>query len=57
MRCVLWITRHTKNSKRYLIDIGYTDEAKGMDNNSVEIKEIIHEQSPEIAQGVDADNF
>ena len=42
--------------KDTLSDIGYTDEAKGMDNNSVEIKEIIHEQSPEIAQGVDADN-
>ena len=43
--------------KDTLSDIGYTDEAKGMDNNSVEIKEIIHEQSPEIAQGVDADNI
>ena len=42
--------------KNTLSDIGYTDEAKGMDNNSVEIREIIHEQSPEIAQGVDADN-
>ena len=42
--------------KDTLSDIGYTDEAKGMNNNSVEIKEIIHEQSPEIAQGVDADN-
>ncbi len=43
--------------KDTLSDIGYTDEAKGMDNNSVEIKEIIHEQSQEIAQGVDADNI
>ena len=43
--------------KDTLSDIGYTDEAKGMDNNSVEIKEIIHEQSSEIAQGVDADNI
>jgi len=42
--------------KETLSDIGYTDEAKGMDNNSVEIKEIIHEQSPEIAQGVDSDD-
>ena len=33
-----------------LMDIGYTDEAKGMDNNSVEVRAIIHEQSPEIAQ-------
>ena len=40
-----------------LSDIGYTDEAKGMDNNSVEVREIIHEQSPEIAQGVDSDNL
>ena len=43
--------------KETLEDIGYTDEAKGMDNNSVEIKEIIHEQSPEIAQGVDSKNI
>lgn len=42
--------------KDTLSDIGYIDEAIGMDNNSIEIKEIIHEQSPEIAQGVDADN-
>ena len=28
-----------------------------MDNNSVEIKEIIHEQSPEIAQGVDSEDI
>ena len=42
--------------KDTLSDIGYNDEARGMDNNSVEIKEIIHEQSSEIAQGVDADN-
>ena len=39
-----------------LSDIGYTDEAKGMDNNSVEVREIIHEQSPEIAQGVDSED-
>ena len=39
-----------------LSDIGYTDEAKGMDNNSVEVREVIHEQSPEIAQGVDSDD-
>ena len=43
--------------KNTLSDIGYTDEAKGMDNNSVEIKEIIHEQSPEIAQGVDSEDI
>jgi len=40
-----------------LSDIGYTDEAKGMDNNSVDIRAIIHEQSPEIAQGVDSDDI
>ena len=43
--------------KNTLSDIGYTDEARGMDNNSVEIKEIIHEQSPEIAQGVDSEDI
>ena len=42
--------------KETLLDIGYTDEAKGMDNNSVEVCAIIHEQSPEIAQGVDSDD-
>ena len=46
----------SKIVKDTLSDIGYNDEARGMDNNSVEIREIIHEQSPEIAQGVDADN-
>ena len=43
--------------KETLLDIGYTDEAKGMDNNSVEVRAIIHEQSPEIAQGVDSDDL
>ena len=43
--------------KEILLDIGYTDEAKGMDNNSVEVRAIIHEQSPEIAQGVDSDDL
>ena len=43
--------------KTTLKDIGYTDEAKGMDSNNVEIRSIIHEQSPEIAQGVDSDDF
>jgi S-adenosylmethionine synthetase len=28
-----------------------------MDNNSVEVRAIIHEQSPEIAQGVDSDDI
>lgn len=43
--------------KETLLDIGYTDEAKGMDNDSVEVRAIIHEQSPEIAQGVDSDDL
>ena len=43
--------------KETLLDIGYTDEAKGMDNNSLEVRAIIPEQSPEIAQGVDADDL
>ena len=43
--------------KETLLDIGYTDEAKGMDNNSGEVRAIIHEQSPEIAQGVDSDDL
>ena len=43
--------------KETLLDIGYTDESKGMDNNSVEVRAIIHEQSPEIAQGVDSDDL
>jgi S-adenosylmethionine synthetase len=43
--------------KETLSDIGYTDEAKGMDNKSVEVRAIINEQSPEIAQGVDADDL
>ena len=42
--------------RKTLSDIGYTDEARGMDNNSVEVREIIHEQSPEIAQGVDSED-
>ena len=42
--------------KETLSDIGYTDEAKGMDNDRVEVRAIIHEQSPEIAQGVDSDD-
>ena len=43
--------------KETLLDIGYTDEAKGMDKDSVEVRAIIHEQSPEIAQGVDSDDL
>ena len=42
--------------KTTLEDIGYTDEARGMDSDNIEIRSIIHEQSPEIAQGVDSDD-
>jgi S-adenosylmethionine synthetase len=34
-------------------DIGYDDEALGFDAASVEVKVVIHEQSSDIAQGVD----
>ena len=43
--------------KTTLEDIGYTDEARGMDSDNIEIRSIIHEQSPEIAQGVDSDDL
>ncbi len=39
--------------KNTLQDIGYTDEASGMDGKAVEILVKIQEQSSEIAQGVD----
>ena len=42
--------------KDTLADIGYTDDARGMDNAAVEVRAILHEQSPEIAQGVDAED-
>ena len=43
--------------KDTLVKIGYTDEAYGMDSANVEVKAILHEQSLEIAQGVDAENM
>ena len=43
--------------KDTLVNIGYTDEAYGMDSANVEVKAILHEQSLEIAQGVDAENM
>ncbi|HDY75773.1 MAG TPA: methionine adenosyltransferase, partial [Candidatus Marinimicrobia bacterium] len=39
--------------KEVLMDIGYTDEAYGMDNEEVKVITSIHAQSPEISQGVD----
>jgi len=42
--------------KDTLADIGYTDDARGMDNATVEVRAILNEQSPEIAQGVDAED-
>ncbi len=40
--------------KQTLNDIGYVDLAYGMDSESVKVISSIHQQSPEIAQGVDA---
>ncbi|NOZ04330.1 MAG: methionine adenosyltransferase [FCB group bacterium] len=40
--------------KDTLRQIGYTDVAYGMEDESVKVITSIHEQSPEIAQGVDA---
>ena len=40
--------------KDTLAGIGYTDDAYGMNSADVEVRAILHEQSPEIAQGVDA---
>ncbi|MEE2765689.1 MAG: methionine adenosyltransferase [Candidatus Neomarinimicrobiota bacterium] len=40
--------------KDTLAGIGYTDDAYGMNSAAVEVRAILHEQSPEIAQGVDA---
>lgn len=39
--------------KDVLTDIGYVDEAVGMDNEEVKVITSIHSQSPEISQGVD----
>ena len=39
--------------KNTLGEIGYTNKAYGMDNNSVKVISLLDEQSPEIAQGVD----
>ncbi len=39
--------------KQTLGEIGYTDSAYGMENQNVTVTSMLHEQSPEIAQGVD----
>jgi len=39
--------------KQTLNEIGYNDVAYGMDNENVTVMSMLHEQSPEIAQGVD----
>lgn len=42
--------------KETLAEIGYTDSAYGMDNQKVKVNSCLDAQSPEIAQGVDADD-
>lgn len=42
--------------KDTLNDIGYVDLALGMDSETVKVISSIHQQSPEIAQGVDSDD-
>ncbi len=41
--------------KETLAEIGYTDVAYGMDDESVTVTSRLHRQSPNIAQGVDSD--
>ncbi|NHZ84559.1 MAG: methionine adenosyltransferase [Planctomycetia bacterium] len=41
--------------KETLSEIGYTDVAYGMDDESVTVTSRLHQQSPDIAQGVDTD--
>ena len=41
--------------KETLTEIGYTDVAYGMDDESVMVTSKLHRQSPDIAQGVDSD--
>ena len=41
--------------KDTLSEIGYTDVAYGMDDESVAVTSRLHQQSPDIAQGVDTD--
>ena len=42
--------------KETLAEIGYTDSAYGMNNQKVKVNSCLDAQSPEIAQGVDADD-
>lgn len=44
-----------KVARETLKEIGYTDEKFGMDYKTVKIEIHVHEQSPDIAQGVDHD--
>ena len=43
--------------KKTLGEIGYTNSAYGMDNQKVKVNSCLDAQSPEIAQGVDADDI
>ena len=43
--------------KRTIKEIGYRNGNSGVDPNEVRILSMLHEQSPEIAQGVDSDDF
>ena len=43
--------------KKTLGEIGYTNSAYGMDNKKVKVNSCLDAQSPEIAQGVDADDI
>ncbi|TLG72481.1 methionine adenosyltransferase [Culicoidibacter larvae] len=42
-------------ARKKLLEIGYTDEAIGMDGNTCEVRNYMHEQSVDIAQGVDSE--
>ncbi|MDR3214919.1 MAG: methionine adenosyltransferase [Bacilli bacterium] len=46
---------YEKIARQVIEDIGYTDERIGFDAKTCEIKVLIHEQSVDIAQGVDID--
>ena len=41
-------------ARRVILDIGYDDEAKGLDGNTCEIVVRLNRQSPDIAMGVDS---
>ena len=50
-------TEVEKVVKDTIREIGYTKENSGVDENDVSVISKLHEQSPEISQGVDADNI